>query len=290
MVLALLLQGCFLDRTETAPADGSFDADAAARDARPGGDAEPLDAGARDARVRDAGSLDTGPADAGLTDAGPECTGPPTCDGETVRRCEAGVPAPINCTTEGAYCEAGACVAWVCQPSSVSCSPGTEATRCDERGTMSTTAACSRGCLPAVGCAPATACMLDLFGTIETSGTLEFDTCGQGDDATFVSGCTRVDISGPDVIVRLEVPVRAEYRIELDNVTSGVDPVLYLRAACDDAGSELACDDDGGPSVASEFDMELEPGDYFIVADSFRDTDEGLEGRCGSMRLTVALR
>lgn len=283
-LLALTLQGCLLDRSGLAPLDAA------------GLDSALADSGRRDASaldadpMLDAGRIDGGPSDAGRDasrpDAGPVCVGPPTCDGERVRRCAGGGVAFDNCADDNAYCDSGACVDRVCEPSEVTCSAVAEESRCDLRGSALEVQPCPRGCVEGSGCTPPTACALGVFGTIQTSGSATFNTCGQGNDATFLSGCTRVDISGSDLIVRLEVPERADYRIELD----GDDPLLYLRTACDVAASEIACDDDGGPSRASEIDITLDPGDYFIVADSFRDTDEGPEGRCGPFDLTVSIR
>ena len=66
--------------------------------------------------------------------------------------------------------------------------------------------------------------------------------------------------------------------------------MLYLRAACDDPGSELACDDDRPGTWSSRIELTLDPGDYFIVADTFADTDEGPQDRCGPMQLIVEIR
>ncbi len=267
--IALALSGCILDRSGTAGVDGG-----AAVDAR--------DAGAGE----EAGARDAGP-DA-VPDAG--CSAAPSCDGERAVRCVDGAPVVEDCAAASGFCEGGACVDWVCTPGAVTCDDDTPVeTRCDGRGAALVESPCTRGCVEGVGCQPASECPLEVRDTIVREGTVTLDTCGQGNDQTFLRGCTRVDISGPDVLYRLEVPARADYRIDLNAPTSGDDPVLYLRTACDDASTEVVCDDDRPGSWSSRVDVTLEPGDYFIVADTFADTDEGPEDRCGPMELVVQI-
>jgi hypothetical protein len=68
------------------------------------------------------------------------------------------------------------------------------------------------------------------------------------------------------------------------------DPVLYVRTACADPMSEIACDDDTVTTRNSRIDIDLDAGDYFLMLDSFRDSDEGPMGRCGRMELRVDIR
>ena len=145
-----------------------------------------------------------------------------------------------------------------------------------------------------VGCDDVEGATMELVGipihdTIVREGALRIDTCGQTDDATFISGCTREDVSGPDLIVRLDVPVGATYRMQLTREGSPTDPVLYVRSACDEAASELACDDDSAGSRGSSFDVTLAAGDYFLILDTFQDVDEAFGARCGAMNLTVSI-
>ena len=74
----------------------------------------------------------------------------------------------------------------------------------------------------------------------------------------------------------------AVYAIEIEESTavtalvSGFDSVLYLRATCEDAPSELACDDDSRPpgNRGSRLAADLEPGIHYLIVDAF-DADAG---------------
>lgn len=219
-------------------------------------------------------------------DTPPGCGPTPRCEGETLVTCEMDREARRDCGATDAYCEAATCVPRACMPGAVRCMGAAEH-RCDGRGATESVTDCARGCVATSGCAPETACALSVLGSTGL-GTRRVDTCGQGDDATHETGCSRTDRTGADLIVRLEVPTRADYRIEL-RPTGGADAVLYLRRACADPGSEVACDDDTAAGFGSRLDVTLDPGDYFLVLDSFRD-GEGPDGRCGEMDLDVALR
>lgn len=236
----------------------------------------------------DAGGVDADRPDVGVAPVdAPECTGSVTrCDAETLVTCVDGRFVFDDCASRASFCDGTQCVAQACVPGFVECM-GPMESRCDARGTVSSVTACTRGCTAAVGCNAVTACALPIAGAMGT-GTLRVDTCAQGDDSVFNSGCTRTDRSGSDLVVRLEVPARADYRIEL-LVIGGADAVLYVRRACADGTTELACDDDTAAGFGSRVDLTLDPGDYFLMLDSFRDT-EGPDGRCGEMDLVVSLR
>ncbi len=269
--------GCVLDRGVIASEradDGGTGFDASDAFVEPALDASGDDADRPDAFVE-------------LVDAAPECAAAaPRCDVETLVTCVDGHRVLDDCASHGAYCDGTACVPQTCMPGSVVCA-GTAEMRCDARGAASTTNECTRGCTTGMGCNPVTDCALAVEATVGL-GTHHVDTCGQGDDTVFNSGCTRVDTSGSDLIVRLEVPARAAYRIEL-RVIGGDDAVLYVRRACADGATQLGCNDDGASGFGSRVDLTLDPGDYFLMLDSFRDTGEGADGRCGQMDLVVAL-
>lgn len=247
-------------------------------------DGAELDVGAElDAPLPDTALPD---APIGPLDTPPGCGSTPRCEGETLVTCSADREVRQDCAMASAYCEAGTCRPRACEPGEITCS-GAEEHRCDARGALETVSDCSRGCVPGTGCAPETACALAVAGAIGVE-TRRVNTCGQGNDANHEGGCSRTDRTGSDSILRLEVPTRADYRIELVP-TGGGDAVLYLRRACADATSEVACDDDSAAGFGSRLDLTLDPGDYFLVLDSFRD-DEGPDGRCGEMDLSVTLR
>jgi len=70
---------------------------------------------------------------------------------------------------------------------------------------------------------------------------------------------------GPDRVYAFELNERS--RVEL--AMSGFDTVLHLRSDCEAPSSELACDDDGGAGQGSLLVSILEPGSYYVFADSF---------------------
>lgn len=243
-----------------------------------------LDAPGVDAPTADAGMPDV-PIDIGATCTDREAR----CEGDLVVRCTDGVPSTEDCNATGAYCEAGACVARVCIPNAITCD-GAEETRCDSRGATSTSSDCSRGCTAGTGCNPAPACSLSVVSeTVRVGVRYSVNPCGDGDDVVFTNpSCARVSISGPDLIARLDIASAGRYRIDLDRRFTGTDPLLYIRSACADPGSELACnDDEHGGTRDSRIELDLAPGGYFLILDTFRDTDESLEERCGEMYLEV---
>jgi len=274
--------------------------DAGADSGRDAGTDSGRDAGVPDSG-RDAGAdsgRDAGAADSGASDAGSACTSADDrCDGDTRVVCDTGTLVREDCTASSAYCDVSSgtptCVDWACTPSSSECSDVAEQTVCDARGTAQTVSACPRGCDDATGaCRPETPCSLSVEGRIST-GRMTFDTCSGGDNASPVSGCTDVDISGGDRILRLEVPEAARYRIDLNEApgASEVDPMVYLRRRCDERASELACNDDRPRRNAnSRIELDLEPGDYFIVMDSYRASGDSLPGDCGPSEVNVTIR
>lgn len=92
-------------------------------------------------------------------------------------------------------------------------------------------------------------------------------------------GCT--DCGGAEVVHRLvlgdaDVPVTLQATTDLGG--TGYDAVLDVRRACDDAGTELACNDDGdGDTVTFEAN---EAGVYYVIVDSH-------DGGSGSYELAV---
>ena len=70
------------------------------------------------------------------------------------------------------------------------------------------------------------------------------------------------------------------YSVSLDEPSAvtlsatGYDTVLYLRTACADSDTEVACNDDGGglPGYGSFLETTLEAGRYYLVVDSFNNS------------------
>ena len=64
--------------------------------------------------------------------------------------------------------------------------------------------------------------------------------------------------------------------------TSGYDTILYLRSLCNNANSEIACNDDGGPGMGSRISVDLQPGTYYLFVD-------GYSTNAGSYTLTIEI-
>ncbi|MCK6574718.1 CotH kinase family protein, partial [Myxococcota bacterium] len=80
-------------------------------------------------------------------------------------------------------------------------------------------------------------------------------------------GATCGNPQGPEhvVVVRVDSPSRFEAVVE----NNDYDTVLYLRGACDDAGSELACNDDTNGLASALVVESLAPGYYFLFLDGY---------------------
>ena len=72
---------------------------------------------------------------------------------------------------------------------------------------------------------------------------------------------------GRDVAYRLTLPAAARVTA---SVAGSFDTVLYMRSNCDDARSEVACNDDVARGVvSSEVDVAVPAGTYFLVVDGY---------------------
>lgn len=102
-----------------------------------------------------------------------------------------------------------------------------------------------------------------------------------GGGAELGAGCT--ESAGAEVVHRLvlgdaDVPVTLTATSDLDG--TGYDAVLYVRRACDDAETELGCDDAGSNGDTVTFDA-AEAGVYYVIVDSH-------DGGSGSYELVVS--
>jgi MYXO-CTERM domain-containing protein len=87
----------------------------------------------------------------------------------------------------------------------------------------------------------------------------------------FQGSCVGGD--GNDRVYQLEV----EMDVELDAQVWGFDTGMYLRTACGDHDTELACNDDGYPpgTFGSRINMVVSPGTYYLVVDGFDRSARG---------------
>lgn len=76
--------------------------------------------------------------------------------------------------------------------------------------------------------------------------------------------------SAPEQIYRIDLQKRSQLSVRLQ---SGFDAVIYLLARCDDADSEVACNDDAerGQTGRSRLDVTLDAGTWFLVVDGYQD-------------------
>lgn len=122
-----------------------------------------------------------------------------------------------------------------------------------------------------------------------SSSTFTFSYTGttSGRPADFDPGC--VGGAGPDMPFRLVLPARSA--VSVTSTTTDFDGALHMRSTCDDASSEIDCDDDCGGTRAScipssrtstsdAATMTLEAGTYYIIQDAFSTSS-------GSFTLTV---
>ncbi|HJL14682.1 MAG TPA: hypothetical protein RMH99_03440 [Sandaracinaceae bacterium LLY-WYZ-13_1] len=270
---ALVAVGCFVPRTGTRGLDGA----APRQDAgTPNADASrpPVDAGET-----------CEPADA-------------RCDGTLAIRCEEGRPNVLECAPMGHCVDDDStgprCAPNACTPGALACSAdGAFVTQCNAEGTGSTQLeACSRGC-EAGACRAQTPCGSTVY-TTTVSGSWELNLCDHENtrDYRSAAGCGDDEAAdGPEIVVRLEVDRRRRYRVEaFDRDDRHVDPVVYVRSACDDGASQIACDDQGGAeSDDASLEVELDAGDHFVVFDTkvYGVFGFGNDRHCGDVELAI---
>ena len=83
-----------------------------------------------------------------------------------------------------------------------------------------------------------------------------------------------------ELVYRLDLPSRQRVTVDVD---PHFDAVLYIRKDdCNDAESEVACNDDAGHERKSRVDEVLEPGAYFVFVD-------GYNSDAGAFKMTITL-
>ena len=74
---------------------------------------------------------------------------------------------------------------------------------------------------------------------------------------------------GGEVVYQITVGEPSIITAEIVNAT--YDTAMHLRAACDDAESEITCDDDGGSGTLSRISRAVEAGSYYLFVDGYSD-------------------
>ncbi|MCB9535176.1 MAG: hypothetical protein H6704_02850 [Myxococcales bacterium] len=233
--------------------------DAVAGDAAPSADATWPDAGRADAEpVEDARPADARTPDAGRADAAPSGCEPASVE---TRRCglnDRGEQARV-CTGDG-FSPWGQCIdpdACVDDELGVdTCENGIRQRRC--RGGQWGPWRCETDrCLPWQ------------FTDIDVEGQVWL-----GDATVDAFSQHRGSCGGDGVEVTYQLQVAQRAALCLRAVGHGIDPLLYVRRACRDPGSEVGCDDDGGGLTTAQLRLTLEPGAYVVFVDT-ADRDAG---------------
>jgi len=97
---------------------------------------------------------------------------------------------------------------------------------------------------------------------LTASGSVSGDLSAQS--SRYQASCGR-NAKGPEAAYRFELPLRS--RVRFTAQARGSQPVVHLRSSCDEDGEELGCDDGQSPGRA-ELVSVLEPGTYWVFADS----------------------
>ncbi|MEI8259339.1 MAG: hypothetical protein WCJ30_27040, partial [Deltaproteobacteria bacterium] len=104
---------------------------------------------------------------------------------------------------------------------------------------------------------------------IEAGGTVRASTTGRAD--LFHATCA-FGAGSPDAVYRIHIerPTRVVLR-----VSAGYDSAVYLRRACADGHTELACNDDSTDAHHSALQADVMPGDYFAFVDGYESNSAG---------------
>ncbi len=111
-------------------------------------------------------------------------------------------------------------------------------------------------------------------------GNFAGDTSGAGDQGA--PSCQEM-ASGPEQVFTFTLDRDAQ--IELETTAQDFDPVLSVRTACDDVGTEIGCDDDGGERpFDSLVRFDARAGQrYFVVVDGFSGDRGAFDLRFGEV-------
>ncbi|MCA9537642.1 MAG: PPC domain-containing protein [Myxococcales bacterium] len=133
-------------------------------------------------------------------------------------------------------------------------------------------------CRGAGGVREAPACNFnpDVIVAPEAGGNIQYDTRGQPSVGRATCGG-----GGPQAVVSLTLRNAASVTFTIGGTS--YDPLIHLRSVCDDANSEIACNDDSNGLDSQISVARLEAGTYFLFLDGFA-------GGSGTGTLTIAVR
>lgn len=254
----------------------------------------------------------TPPGDAGRDagarpDTGPPCVTGARCEGDTLISCRGGVESRQDCQAGGAYCLTDHCQPWVCTPSSRECTADLRGlVVCTPRGDNEALTPCELGCDPTARTCVTTSLTCSTLPRITLGTPQRFDLCRETDEDTYTptpDGCPatqRANVGDRTFVLTLTSDTDVVIDLRDVDTAAAVDTVVYVRRVCDDAGTQVACDDDipcsestvpgcfGSTEVRqSRIETRLAAGTYYIVADAFAYRTETVMYRCGMVELRV---
>ncbi|RME20293.1 MAG: hypothetical protein D6806_16665, partial [Deltaproteobacteria bacterium] len=185
-----------------------------------------------------------------------------TCPADCGTTCGDGVcngtESPLDCPQDCGTCGNGSCDAGEDQ---ASC--------CTDCGCPSSYLCISNSCGPdpSLGDTCTDAPEILSSGTQVIQGT----TTGASDDYSPSAGCTSNSTAADRVYT-----FTLTQDTNVDALVSGFDTVMYLRSVCDDAATEIDCNDDSTPpgGLGSRITQDLAPGTYYLFVDGWK-TDSG---------------
>lgn len=246
----------------------------------------------------------TPPADSGMP-----CVIGQHCEGDTLVSCRGGVETRTACQDLGSFCSGDQCQSWICTPGERRCAGDLRGiVVCSPRGDSQTTTPCELGCNPTTNTCVTTPPACAGLPRINLGDTIDLDLCRETDDDTYTrsDGCmadTRANVGDRTYTLTLEHATEVVIELSDADGTAAVDTIVYVRRACDDAATQVACDDDvlcsestvpTTPGTCTTYEVRqsritttLEAGTYYIVADGFAYSTDRQMFRCGSVRLRV---
>jgi len=234
------------------------------------------------------------------------------CNGDQLLTCVAGTFVAADCQAMGAFCEGGTCRPHVCVPNSRMCSADRgSVVSCSARGDEASEDDCGEGeCNPdTIRCeGGGDACPLDdLPRALSIPDSRMRVLCRHDDNHTFTpsDACrsmTRAAVGDEVLPLVLDRERRLTFQLTDVDEDAAVDTILYIRRACDDPSTQVACADDV-PCMASTVDppacfgevdvrqsrvtVTLPAGTYYVFLDAFEYTTSGTEFGCGRVELQV---
>ena len=220
----------------------------------------------------------------------------PCAGGVQSRTCPDGHWTPFSACAEPPACEAGAteghacglngrgrqtrtCVEgrWgafgACDDPDVCVDGAEESAACPNGGTRTRT--CLRGAWsPFTACAggPVDACSAPVGPFLLADGhtNLRVDTTGH----TSLQGAS-CGGGAPGAEAAVTLHAAEPVHVVITVAAAPFDTVLHLRAACDDAETELECNDDSNGSTNSRLEVDLPAGDFTLLVDAFAREGRG---------------